>query len=50
MAAFTIGNRDGDSVYALTDGTSNTLADIADEYYHTDLDTNLANLVPAKGF
>ena len=27
--AFTIGNRDGDSVYALTDGTSNTLADIA---------------------
>ncbi len=48
--SFTIGNRDGNSVYALTDGTANTLADIADEYYHTDLDTTLANLVPEKGF
>ncbi len=47
---FTIGNRDGNSVFALTDGTSNTLADIADEYYHTDLDTTLADLVPEKGF
>ena len=47
--SFTIGNRDGDSVYALTDGTANTMADIADEYYHTDLDTTLADLVPAKG-
>ncbi len=47
---FTIGNRDGNSVFALSDSTSNTLADIADEYYHTDLDTSLDNLVPQKGF
>lgn len=48
--SFSITNQDGNSAYALSDATSNTLGDISHRYYDRDLDSVLDDLVPQKGF
>ncbi len=46
-----IGNQDTSSSFSVfRDGASDSLADFSYYYYHTDLDTNLADHVPPKGF
>lgn len=48
---YSVGNVDRDSKYSVfRDSAPNTLADVAKYFYLNDLDLNLANQVPVKGF